>query len=181
MIPKYLVIDVDGVMTDGGFYYSKEGKLLKKFGPDDACGLALLKEKLKIIFVSADKRGFPISEKRISDMGYKILNFNTSERIGFINYLGNDQVIYIGDGFYDCYVMKNVMYSIATNNSDQRTKEQADYITKRNGGDRAISEACLHIHEKFLCNNSSINKTIHEFSQEYCSKLRDWSSYKIDN
>ena len=38
--------------------------------------------------------------------------------------------LYIGDGFYDYYVMKNVMYSIATNNSDQRTKEQADYIIK---------------------------------------------------
>ena len=42
MKPKVFILDVDGVLTDGGFYYSSEGKVLKKFGPDDNDALKLL-------------------------------------------------------------------------------------------------------------------------------------------
>ena len=41
--PKAFVLDVDGVMTDGRFYYNIEGKVIKIFGPDDHDALTLLK------------------------------------------------------------------------------------------------------------------------------------------
>ena len=49
---KNLVIDVDGVMTDGKFYYSLEGKILKAFGADDHDALSILKKFINIIFVT---------------------------------------------------------------------------------------------------------------------------------
>ena len=49
---KVLILDVDGVMTDGKFYYSDKGKVMKVFGADDNDALSLLKEYIKIIFVS---------------------------------------------------------------------------------------------------------------------------------
>ena len=71
--PKILIIDVDGVMTTGHFIYSAIGKLYKIFGPHDTDGLNLLKKKIKILFLTADKRGFKISKKRIKDdLGYQI-------------------------------------------------------------------------------------------------------------
>ena len=62
----------------------------------------------------------------------------------------SDDVIYMGDGIFDHLVMKEVAYSIAPSNSDSYTKEVADFVTQRSGGDRAVAEACLHILKKFF-------------------------------
>ena len=73
MKPKCFILDVDGVMTTGQFLYSKKGKEFKVFGPDDSDALKILKEFLPIYFISADKRGFSISKKRIEkDMGFTL-------------------------------------------------------------------------------------------------------------
>ena len=152
MFPKVFVLDVDGVMTTGHFIYSEDGKVLKIFGPDDNDGLSLLKENLKIIFVTGDKKGFKISKKRIQDdMGYSISLVSTIHRVDWISKRFNlNDVIYMGDGIFDHYVMKKVGYSIAPANADQIAKNNADYITIRSGGNRAVAEACLHILEKFF-------------------------------
>ena len=60
------------------------------------------------------------------------------------------EVIYMGDGIFDHYVMKEVGYSIAPANADSLAKKHADYITDRNGGDRAVAEACLHVMKTFF-------------------------------
>ena len=149
---KYLILDVDGVMTTGQFLYDSSGKTHKIFGPDDSDGLKMIKDLINIHFVSADKRGFEISKKRIDeDMGYKIDLVSSNERVEWIesNYSLKDS-IYMGDGFFDDSIMKQVGYSIAPANSDENAKKEADYITKRSGGDRAVAEACLHIYHKFL-------------------------------
>ena len=72
MRPKVFVLDVDGVLTDGGFYYTTEGKVMKKFGADDNDALSLLRPYMDIIFVTGDKRGFEISSKRINDMHFEL-------------------------------------------------------------------------------------------------------------
>ena len=62
---KVFILDVDGVMTTGHFMYSKDGKQMKVFGPDDNDGLGLLNPNIEIRFVTGDKKGFSISNKRI--------------------------------------------------------------------------------------------------------------------
>lgn len=155
MTPKIFILDVDGVMTTGQFFYSEEGKVMKVFGADDSDALKLLKPYIDILFLTADKRGYPITKKRIvDDMGYPLfLVAGTKERVEWIktlNKLKLDEVIYMGDGFFDHYVMKEVGYSIATTDADENTKLYADYITKRTGGNRAVAEACIHILERFF-------------------------------
>lgn len=149
---KTFILDVDGVLTDGGFYYSSEGKVLKKFGADDNDALSLLKPYMEIIFVTGDKRGFSISSKRIrEDMHMRLELVSTIRRIDWIKerYAPN-KVIYMGDGIFDHYVMREVGYAIAVSNGDKNAKKYADYVTKREGGNRAVAEACLHILEKFF-------------------------------
>lgn len=149
--PKVFILDVDGVLTDGGFYYSAEGKVLKKFGPDDNDALKLLEKYIKIQFVSGDKKGFEISKKRVEDMNFPIDFVSTNKRIEWIKEKYNpEEVIYMGDGIFDGIVMKNVGYSISTSDSDETAQKESDYITKRIGGHRAVAEACLHIMEKFF-------------------------------
>ena len=150
--PKIFLLDVDGVMTNGQFIYSSKGKQFKIFGPDDHDALSLLKSHLKIEFITGDKSGYKISKKRIVDhMSFKLNLVSTTERIKWINQRYNsNEVIYMGDGIFDHYVMKEVGYSIAPANADLNAKTHANYVTKRSGGDRAVAEACLHILEKFF-------------------------------
>lgn len=149
---KTFILDVDGVLTDGGFYYSADGKVMKKFGPDDNDALSLLKPYMEIVFVTGDKRGFPISAKRIrDDMNMRLELVSTIRRIEWIKENFNpDEVIYMGDGIFDHYVMREVGYAVSVSDGDKNAKKYADYVTGREGGKRAVAEACLHVLDKFF-------------------------------
>ena len=158
---KNLIIDIDGVMTDGKFYYSIDGKVMKAFGADDHDALSILNKYLNIVFVTGDKKGFKISKKRIfNHMGYKIFLVSTVQRIKWIRSRYKlSECIYIGDGIFDYLVMKQIGYSITPNNSSNFTKKHSNHVLKRAGGDRAVAEACLFILKKFfnVKNFSKIN------------------------
>jgi len=149
---KVFILDTDGVITTGQFFYTAEGKTMKVFGPDDNDALSLLKPYLETRFVTGDKKGYPISKKRISDdMKFQLDLVSTIHRVEWIKERYNlAEVIYMGDGIFDHYVMQRVGYSIAPANADKLTASQANYVTKRSGGDRAVAEACLHILEEFF-------------------------------
>ena len=150
--PKVFILDVDGVLTTGQFFYTSEGKTMKVFGPDDNDGLSLLQEFIEIRFVTGDKKGFQISKKRITDdMGFDLDLVSTIKRVDWIaERYSLDEVIYMGDGIFDHYVMKEVGYGIAPSSADKNAKAFSSYITERMGGDRAVAEAALHILEKFF-------------------------------
>jgi len=150
--PKYFILDVDGVMTTGHFLYSADGKVMKIFGPDDNDALSLLRPYLEIRFVTGDRKGFAITSKRIvDDMKYPLDLVSTIRRVEWIKErYPLESVIYMGDGIFDHYIMKKVGYAISTANADRLAKESAHYVTERNGGDRAVAEACLHILRKFF-------------------------------
>lgn len=151
--PELFILDVDGVMTDGSFLYSAQGKQFKSFSADDSDGLKLLSHYMRIEFVSADHRGYPITSKRIAeDMGYNLANISSKDRVEWIKSFGiaADKTIYMGDGFYDHKIFKACGYGIAPHNALDHTKEAADYITSRVGGDRAVAQACIHILDHFF-------------------------------
>lgn len=150
--PRLFLLDVDGVMTTGHFLYSAEGKVMKIFGPDDHDGLSLLKPHLEIRFITGDKKGFPISRKRIvDDMGFPLDLVSTVKRLEWIceRYDPAD-VVYMGDGIFDHYVMRRVGYAIAPANADDTAKACAHYVTRRQAGDRAVAEASLHLLATFF-------------------------------
>lgn len=149
---KHFILDVDGVLTDGKFYYTSEGKIMKKFGPDDNDALSLLDPFLTIEFVTADKKGFEISNKRIrEDMKRKITLVSSFERLNWIEKRYKlEDVIYMGDGIFDYLVFEKVGYSIAPSNASKNTKDKASWVVSRKGGDRAVSEAVIHILHSFF-------------------------------
>ena len=152
LIPKVFLLDVDGVLTTGHFIYTSSGKSMKIFGPDDNDVLSLLSQSLDIRFITGDRKGFDISHKRsVEDMKYPLDLVSTIRRIDWIRERHDPaEVIYMGDGIFDHYVMKEVGYSIAPANADLNAKRHADFITQRSGGDRAVAEASMHILEKFF-------------------------------
>ena len=148
---KNLIIDVDGVLTDGKFHYTEKGKVMKVFGPDDSDGLNLLRDKLNIRMITGDKRGFAISKKRIDDMKFPIDLVSTFERAKWIEENMNpEETIYIGDGIFDALVFHEVAYGIAPANAISIAKQEADFVTSKPGAEGAVAEACLHILEKFF-------------------------------
>jgi len=150
--PSIFILDVDGVLTNGQFIYTAEGKFAKIFGPDDNDALKLLEPYLEILFVTGDRKGFEISKRRIvTDMGYKLELVSTIRRKEWIKEkFPLKNVIYMGDGIFFFFFMKHVGYAIAPSNADTLAKEHAHYVTHRAGGERAVAEACLHILDTFF-------------------------------
>lgn len=150
--PKYFVLDVDGVMTNGQFVYTTAGKVSKTFGANDSDALSLIRDKLEVIFISGDKRGFEISKKRIvEDMSYPLHLVSTFERLPwFVENVKLEETIFMADGIYDGLVFPHVYYSIAPANAFFETKARANFVTKDSGGEGAVAEAVLHILENFF-------------------------------
>ncbi|MBD1165313.1 HAD hydrolase family protein [Pelagibacterales bacterium SAG-MED10] len=139
-------------MTTGQFIYSDKGKQYKIFGPHDSDGLKIIKKKIKINFVTADKRGFLISKKRISkDMGYNLNLVSEEDRYQYLNKkFGIKNIIYMGDGIYDAKILSDCYYGISPKNSRTEAKKSSDFITKNRSAEGAVLDACLHIDKKFF-------------------------------
>jgi 3-deoxy-D-manno-octulosonate 8-phosphate phosphatase (KDO 8-P phosphatase) len=168
--PKNFVLDVDGVLTDGRFYYTAEGKSMKAFGPDDHDALLLLKPHMTICMVTGDRKGFPISKKRVADdMKFPLKLVSTLERVTWMKEHGfkPEETIYMGDGIFDAMVFDEVAYSIAPANAFHTTKEKADFVTTSIGGDSAVAEACIHILKKFFIPFDPLNVTLKKGSGEW--------------
>tara|TARA_B100000902_G_C27310185_1_gene917930 strand:- start:1975 stop:2433 length:459 start_codon:yes stop_codon:yes gene_type:complete len=149
MFEKF-VLDVDGVLTTGHSIYDKNGKAFKIFGPHDNDGLKMIKDSIKISFISADIKGFDITQKRINDMGFSVELVEEKERKNYFLSKDSEKIIFMGDGYFDALVMDIVGYSIAPKNARKEVLDVADYITPSNGGEGAVLDACLHIKEVFL-------------------------------
>ena len=147
------IMDIDGVLTDGTFLYDSEGKKYKRFGPDDADALKMIKDEVSLVFCSADHRGFPISEKRVNDMGYPLNYVKTKERLQWINdnYPKDEWTrIYMGDSFVDVPIMLGVDDSICPGDAHELAKKVAGYVCNYGGGRRAVADAVFHIMKKYL-------------------------------
>lgn len=159
---KNFIFDVDGVLTDGKFYYTDQGKIMKIFGDADNDALSILSKYCHIEMVTGDKRGFDISKKRVEeDMGYKISLVSTFDRLKWISKRFDlEQTVYMGDGIFDPLVFKGVNYSVCPNNGFYNTKKYADYVTKSNGAEGAVAEAILHVLDKFFKVDNILNLKI---------------------
>lgn len=149
---KHFVLDVDGVFTTGQFLYTLDGKFAKIFGPHDNDGIKIISDFLDICAISADKRGWPITKKRIAeDMGIRLELVSEAERLSWLKTnFDLSYCAYMGDGIYDAKIFDHVAYSIAPANAFYTAKEKADFVTRCRSGEGAVAEACLHILEKFF-------------------------------
>lgn len=146
---KRLVTDVDGVLTDGCFWYNETGKVFKKFGPHDSDGFNLLRNAdIEIFAISADKRGFPITEKRLTDMKVSIELVTESNRLEYVKeHFGLEGTAFVGDGMYDAHVLEQCERGYAPCDATKFAKKAADVITETRGGRGVILDVALDILE----------------------------------
>lgn len=148
--PNLFILDVDGVLSTGQHLYDSSGKQYKIFGPHDNEGLKIISNYLKVEFISADQRGFGISEKRVIDMGFEISLVSEDEREYYFEKLKNDNVIFMGDSYTDSLVFDKINYSIAPKNAISYAINKANFVTSLKAGEGAVFEACMHIKDKFF-------------------------------
>jgi len=155
---KKIIFDVDGVLTTGQFLYSENGKEYKIFGPHDNDGIKLISKYVQVLFVTADKRGYHITHRRVvEDMKQELALVSEDDRLNYIDKkYGLKHVVYIGDGYYDAEILTKCLYGIAPLNARIEARSAADYITPSKSGEGAVLDACLHIIDRFYkeCENN---------------------------
>ncbi len=142
---SWLILDVDGVLTDGKIIYDTNGNELKFFCVKDGMGLHIL-NKIGINLAIITGRNSSIVEKRALELDFKEVIQNSVSKINSYNYLKekysfkDEDVIYIGDDYNDYEVMKTVGFPITVPKSPKILKDISVYITKNEGGDGAVRE-----------------------------------------
>ncbi|OPY84896.1 MAG: 3-deoxy-D-manno-octulosonate 8-phosphate phosphatase KdsC [Smithella sp. PtaU1.Bin162] len=144
---KLLILDVDGVMTDGRIIMDDEGREIKQFDVRDGHGIKLIQRYgIKVVFLTGRKSEvvkYRARDLEIKEVYQKI--FNKKEifaRILRKNKLDSNAVAYIGDDIIDIPVLKAVGFSAAVFDALTVVKKSVDYVTKSSGGRGAVREVC---------------------------------------
>lgn len=142
---KMLALDVDGVMTDCGMYYSENGDELKKFNTRDGMGIQLLRENgIKIAIITKEKTN--IVERRAKKLNVDDLFQGADNKLLALEELKNkydldySEIAYVGDDVNDIPVLKKVGISICPNDAITDVKKICEYVTKKEGGNGVIRE-----------------------------------------
>jgi len=142
---KLLILDVDGVLTDGRIIYDSKGRDSKFFDVHDGLGVYLLK-KAGIFTVLITAKGSRAIKPRARDMQvvavFEDISPKTSvfEKILKRYNVNPDQVCFVGDDLVDLCLMKKVGLAVAVFNACAEVKSLAHYITQREGGRGAVRE-----------------------------------------
>ena len=152
---KLVLTDVDGVLTDGGRYYSEKGEHIKKFHVRDGMGInLLLRNNIKTVIITKEKsmivknwaKEMNVFEVR---MGVKRKELELS-KISNKFHLTKNEIAYIGDDVNDIDLMKKISLSSTPKDSIEQVKQIVDYICKSKGGKGAFREfADLILAKKF--------------------------------
>lgn len=142
---KLLILDVDGVLTDGSINIDDHGTELKCFDVQDGLGIVLLKKAgLKTAIITA--RSVPAVDHRAKDLKIdKVFQGAYPKTKAFNEVLKNfklkaEESCFIGDDLTDLSVLKLAGFAVSVPNGVKEAKKLADYVTKKQGGKGAVRE-----------------------------------------
>lgn len=142
---KLVMTDVDGVLTDGGRYYSEDGEIFKKFHVRDGMGVnLLLRNGIRTIIITKE-------DSRLVNYWAKVMNVakvyskvkikeNELTKICKAYKLLPSQIAFIGDDVNDLELMKKVGFSATPSDGITQAKKIATYVCKARGGEGVLRE-----------------------------------------
>lgn len=144
---KLLLMDVDGVLTDGRIIYDSDGKELKFFFVRDGHGIKLLHKfgiksgiitgrNSKIVDIRAKELGMDYVFQNISNKGFVI------DKIIKEGFFQPEEIAFIGDDIVDIPVFKRVGFRITVPDASYDVRDEVDYITLNYAGRGAVREVC---------------------------------------
>jgi 3-deoxy-D-manno-octulosonate 8-phosphate phosphatase (KDO 8-P phosphatase) len=144
---RLLVMDVDGVLTDGGIYYTERGDELKRFDVRDGQGLVLLRQAGVLTAVITRRRS-EIVERRADELGIAEIHQGATDKRAVLESLlarrgvPASEAVYVGDDVGDLPAMHLVGFPVAVADAVPPVKRAAAYITRTRPGHGAIRELC---------------------------------------
>ncbi len=142
---RAILLDVDGVLTDGAIIYGVDGIELKVFDSQDGFGIVnAIKLGIKVGIITARKS--EVVERRAADLGIVDLYQGSIDKLTPYekikkNYSFQDsEVAYIGDDLLDMPLLQRVGFSAAPANAVRDVKMKVDYVAKSSGGHGAVRE-----------------------------------------
>ena len=142
---KLVITDVDGVLTDGGMYYSEKGEIMKKFNTKDGMAVELLhKNSIKTVFLT--KENSKIVKSRAKKVKADGVYINVSDKEKYLSQICKkfavkpNEILYIGDDINDIEIIKKIGFSSCPNNAVNNVKKIVDYVCKINGGEGVLRE-----------------------------------------
>lgn len=142
---KLIITDIDGVWTDGGLYYSKDGLVMKRFQVKDGMGVNLAREiGIETAIISGDASEIAVT--RGQKLKIELIYFNIDDKkkvldeICKLRNLIYENIAFIGDDVNDLEVIKHAGLSAAPNDAAGPVLASVDYICEKKGGDGAFRE-----------------------------------------
>lgn len=146
----HLVLDVDGVFTNGTVIYDKNGEMAKQFDMRDGMGLEILRENgVEVVVMTSEQS--EIVAQRMKKLKIENVYLGVKDKYALLKQLLKEKnisinsVAYIGDDVNDLANICSAGWSLTPNNATQIVKLHADIILSKNAGDGAIREACEFI------------------------------------
>lgn len=144
---KLLLLDVDGILTDGRITYSSDGTETKSFDVKDGHGLKML-QRAGIDVGIITGRESSVVERRAQELGINILYQGAKDKlIPFREILekfsiSEDEIAYVGDDIVDLPILLRVGFSATVADALPEVVARVDYVTERAGGQSAVREIC---------------------------------------
>ena len=144
---KLLLLDVDGVLTDGGIFIDARGIETKRFDVRDGQGITLLRRAgIEVGFITA--RSSNLVRIRARELGVSIIHQGVRDKgdayrhIKQKNRLEDESVAYIGDDIADVPILRRMGLAIMVRNTWDGVRPYAHYVTQAEGGRGAVREVC---------------------------------------
>ena len=142
---RLFATDVDGVLTDGGLYYSDSGEQTKKFNVWDGLGLVLLKRAgLLTAVITMDQT--PLVNVRAAKLGIAEIHQGVKDKLAVLTALSLkhgirlEEMAYVGDDIPDLPALQAVGFSAAPANGREPVRKKVRYVCKARGGEGAVRE-----------------------------------------
>jgi 3-deoxy-D-manno-octulosonate 8-phosphate phosphatase (KDO 8-P phosphatase) len=144
---KAVILDVDGVLTDGGIYYDPTGREIKRFHVADGLGIELLRQAgIRVVIMSgrvSEALTRRAAELRVTDCYQGVRDKKAQiEKLRQQWQLKAEELLYVGDDLNDLPAFEAVGVRVAVANADALLRSQAHYVTQATGGNGAVREVC---------------------------------------
>lgn len=144
---QLLVLDVDGVLTDGRLYFTARGEEMKAFHVRDGAGMVqLLRAGVQVAVISG--RDSPAVERRMNELGVTFVRQGINDKLLALKELlsilniGPQATACIGDDSADVPILKAARLSAAVADAHESARNCAHFITQASGGNGAVREVC---------------------------------------
>ncbi|MFP4071069.1 MAG: KdsC family phosphatase [Desulfovibrionales bacterium] len=147
---KLLVLDVDGVLTDGGLYYDSRGDIMKRFNVKDGLGIKLAqKAGLEVAVITGLTS--PAVHARMEELGIRQYFDGHTEKIPLLHRIAEEnglelsQIAYMGDDWVDAGPLSLVGLALAVSDAQEEILALAHWVSSSPGGHGAVREAIRFI------------------------------------